>query len=144
MIIKQADETQDFVARFKGKASSFTPQQMEYATDKYERIVTKVNPLVDLIKQNVTSVPSLSETEFKDQAKAVVDTNIAFSTLAENAIYNTQNFNNFVLKNANALPDAWTKVWKAVPALSPQQQQQLFTFLDSRIKYKSWDAIKKK
>jgi hypothetical protein len=143
MLTKQTDETADFVGHVKAKAG-ITQQQIEYASDKYGRILTKVNPLVDLIKQNTTSVPNLTESEFRDRAKAAVDTNVEFDTLMETAIYNTQNPNNFVLMNANTLPDAWTKIWKAVPALTPQQQQQLFTFLDSRIKYKAWDAIKKK
>lgn len=143
VIVKQADETQDFVARLKGKAD-LTPQQLEYASDKYARIVIKVNPLVDLIKQNVTNVPNVTEMEFKNQATTAVDTNVQFSTLAEGTIHSTQNFNNFVLTNANSLPGAWTLVWKAIPTLSLEQRQQLITFLDSRLRYKSWDSIKKK
>jgi hypothetical protein len=140
-ITRQVDETTDFVARLKGKAD-ITPQQLEYASDVYGRIGVRMNPLIAVIK-DTGSGSNLTENEFRDEARAAIETNIQFNVLAENAIYHTHD-TNFVLTNANTLQDAWTTVWKAVPGLTPQQRQQLFTFLDSRIAFKSWNFIKKK
>ena len=143
MVVSQADETEDFVARFKGKAGSFTPQQVEFAKAKYEQTMSQINPVVDLIKQNASGAASISEEEFRSKAKSAIDTNVVLNTLMEKAVGNTNDFNNFVLTNANALPDAWTKVWTTVPTLTEPQRQEFFAFLDVRIHYRAWDTIKK-
>ena len=144
MIFSQSQESQNFVGRFKGKSNSFTPQQIEFAQDKYAQTLTAVNSLVDEIKSAATGSPTLTDDKFMSKAKDAIDSNVALNTLMEQAVDNTTNFDNFVLMNANKLPDSWTTLWRAAPSLSQQQKQQLQTFLESSIRYKSWDVIKKK
>jgi len=144
MVLKQSEESQDFVARFKGKASTYTPQQIEFAQEKYGQTMTAVNSVVDEIKKAMTGSTTLSADEFKTKAKAAVDSNVTLNTLMEKAVDNATTFDNFVLTNANTLPDSWTTLWRTAPSLSQAQKQQFESFLESNIRYKSWDVIKKK
>jgi len=144
IVSKQSEESQTFVGRFKGKSNTFTPQQIEFAQDKYSQTLAAVNSLVDEIKNAAIGSPTLTDDEFKSKAKVAVDSNVTLNTLMEQAVDNTSSFDNFVLTNANKLPDSWITLWRVAPSLSQPQKQQLVNFLDSSIRYKSWDGIKKK
>jgi|KBSSwiStaDraftv2_1062776.scaffolds.fasta_scaffold359539_1 hypothetical protein len=139
-VVRQADETKDFVVRFKHLLNNFGDSQINIAKNKYAATVTPVNATVDLLEQKMAGTTTLTDEQFTTQATAAVDANLEFNTVLEGGLENTANFNNFVLTNHIALNEAWTKIWRAAPGLSPDLKQQLRTFLESRIRYKSWDA----
>jgi hypothetical protein len=144
MVTLQADESQDFVARFKGKENSFGSGQINLAKGKYSQALTEVNSTVDELKQAIAGTSTLNEDGFKTKARSAVDANVLLNTLMENAVFGTVGQHNFLIHNANTLPDAWTKLRNIGPTLPAEQKQEFVGFLDSRIRFKSWDLIKKK
>jgi hypothetical protein len=144
MVLTQSETTQDFVARFKGKLNTFTPAQVNFARNKYVETATEVNSVVDELKKVTAGTSTLPEDVFKNQATSAVGTNVVFSTLMVQAVNNSTSLNNFVLLNNNKLPDSWTTLFRIAPSLSAQQKEQFAAFLDSSIRFKSWEVIKKK
>lgn len=143
-VLRQRTETEDMVRRF--KKQNFTPAQVEFAQSKYESALTKVNAALERIRQDIGGSPSsLEEADFRKQADDAVGDSVIVDSLLETALrpgVSPLDLQNYVLLNANKLPDAWVAVWKASRSLSPADKQLFLTYLDKELKWKMWQAVK--
>jgi len=143
LVLRQRTETEDMVSRFKKK--DFSSSQIEFAKIRYDRSMAKANAALDRIRQDITSSPgSEQEAEFRGLAQAAVDDCVVLDSLLETALnpgISALNLSNFVLRNANTLPDAWVAVWKASRKLQAADRQQFLVYLDRELKWKRWEAV---
>src|SRR6476619_2875069 len=72
-VVRQADETKDFVVRFKHLLNNFGDSQINIAKNKYAATVTPVNATVDLLEQKMAGTTTLTDEQFTTQATAAVD-----------------------------------------------------------------------
>ena len=144
LVLRQRTETEDMVSRFKKK--DFSSSQIEFAKIRYDRSMAKANEALERIRQDITSSPgSQEEAEFRSLAQAAVDDCVVLDSLLETALnpgISPLNLSNFVLRNANTLPDAWVAVWKASRKLQAADRQQFLVYLDRELKWKRWEAVK--
>jgi hypothetical protein len=143
-VLRQRTETEDMVRRF--KKGGFNADQIEFVMSKYDGPLAKTNATVERIRQDIEAAPTAQdESAFRTQASDAVGDCVVLDSLLETAlrpgIPPTQ-LGNYVLLNANSLPDSWVAVWKASRRLSPADKQQFLAYLDKELKWKTWQAIK--
>ncbi len=143
-VLKQRTETEDMVKRF--KKQGFSSSQIQFAKNKYDSSLAKVNAALERIKQDISASPgSQEEADFRSQADAAVGDSVVLDSLLETALnpgISPTNLTNYVLLHANTLPDSWVTVWKASRKLSVADRQQFLVYLDQELKWKNWEAIK--
>lgn len=143
-VLRQRIETEDMVKRF--KKQDFSSSQIAFAKSRYDSSMTKANAALERIRQDIAASPSSQEeTEFRSQAQAAVDDCVVLDSLLETALnpgISPINLHNYVLLNANRLPDSWVTVWKASRKLGAADRQQFLVYLDRELKWKSWGQVK--
>lgn len=142
-VLRQRTESEDMAKQF--KHGNFSANQTEFVVSKYEPALTKTNALLDRIRQDIDASPTeQDEAAFKEQARDDVGACVVLDSLLETALHpgiSPLNLGNYVLRNANTLPDSWVAVWKASRRLSTAEKQQFLAYVDGELKWKTWQAI---